>query len=367
MLKSLPVLMYHYISSWPNPIAVDPDVFEAHLEGMTKAGYRGVSLAEAEACLREGRSLPEKSVLITFDDGFLDNFVYAWPLLAKHGHKGTIFTVTNKIVDRDLPRPTLDDVWSGFLGMDELPQVNTPHSRTRDGLRVRTDLFFSWKEARLMENSDIVSIAGHTHTHRSVFTGPRFEKLFTTSHRRRTFDRIEQKVVLGLPNFERGPAMANRAFLPSDEVYELVASVVPQGKGEAREFFAHGGNEHALLKKLQALPQDRLGRMETEDEFRQRLTADLAACREALVQNLGHPVRSLAWPWGEYAPEALEIAKGLGFTTFFTTALGPNVPGKSAEAAHRFKAKNKSAKWLLSRLSVYSKPLVARIYAKMHS
>lgn len=367
MQKSLPVLMYHYISSWPNPIAVDPDVFEAHLEGLTKAGWRGVSLAEAETYLREGRALPDKAALITFDDGFLDNFVYAWPLLTKHGHKGTVFAVTNKIVGGGLPRPTLSDVWSGFVGMEELPQVNTPYNKTREGLRVRTDLFFSWQEARLMEDSGVVSVAGHTHTHRSVFTGPRFEKLFSPGGRRRTFDRVEQAVVPGLPDFERGPAMARRAFLPSDEVYDLVREMVPQERGAGREFLGRPGNEQAVVKKLKALPTKRLGRMETGEEFRERLRADLAACHDTLIQNLGHPVRTLAWPWGAYCPEALEIAKRLGFTMFFTTKVGPNPPGKSADAACRFKARNKSAGWLLSRVNIYSKPLLARVYGKMRS
>jgi len=359
--------MYHYISSWPNPIAVDPDVFESHLEGLTKAGYRGISLVEAQTFLRDGRALPDKSVLITFDDGFLDNYIYAWPLLVKHGHKGTVFAVTNKVVEEGLPRPTLSDVWSGFVGMEELPQVNTPYNKTREGLRVRTDLFFSWQEARLMEDSGILSVAAHTHTHRSVFTSPKFDKIFLPGNRRRTFDRIEQDVIFGLPNFERGPAMAHRAFLPSEEIYALIRTLVPQDRLEARDFLSNSGNELAVLKALKELPPERLGRMETDDEFRARLHQDLATCHNALVQNLGHPVHTLAWPWGKYSPEALEIAKALGFSVFFTTELGPNLPGKSANAAHRFKAKNKSAKWLLSRVGIYSKPLAARVYGKLHS
>lgn len=367
MLKSLPVPMYHYISAWPNSIAVAPEVFESHLEAMSTAGYRGVSLDEAETYLRDGRDLPKGSVLITFDDGFLDNFVYAWPLLEKHGHKATVFAVTNKIVTEDHPRPTLKDVWEGFVGMNELPQANIQGPRSgRDGLRVRTDLFFSWKEARMMESSGVVQIAAHTHTHRSVFTGPEFQKLFKPGVRRRTFDRIDQRVVYGLPNFNRGPAMANEAFLPSDELYELITSTVPQDYDGAKAYFAEPGREEELIRRLRALPAESLGRLETPEEFRARLTGDLTECRTILERELGHAVSTLAWPWGEFSKESLEIAQDLGFSVFFTTARGPNLGGRSADAAYRFKAKNRSAKWMLSRLGIYSKPLVARVYGTLH-
>lgn len=366
MPKSLPVLMYHYVSSWPNPIAVDPDVFESHLEGLGRAGYQGVGLAEAEAFLRDGEPLPDKAVLLTFDDGFLDNYVNAWPLLAKHGHKGTIFAVTNKIVEDGLPRPTLDDVWSGFVKMDDLPRVNTPVGKTREGLRVRTDLFFSWQEARLMEASGVIDVAGHTHTHRSVFTGPVFSSIIGAGARRRTFDRVDQRVVFGMPDFERGPAMAHRAFLPSQEVYDLVCAMVPQNAQEARDALARDGGQ-AVLRRLKALPVERLGRMETNDEMRARLTADLEASRKALEANLGHPVHTLAWPWGRFCPEAREAAREQGFSVFFTTRVGPNLPGRSADAACRFKARNRSARWLLARVRVYSRPLLARVYGALRS
>jgi len=367
MLKSLPVLMYHYISAWPNSIAVDPEVFEGHLTAMTKAGYKGVSLEEAGAYLRDGADLPKGSVLITFDDGFLDNFVYAWPLLEKHGHHGTVFAVTNKIVHENNPRPSLKDVWEGFVGMNELPQANIQGIRSgQDGVRVRTDLFFSWKEARLMEASGSMAVAAHTHTHRSVFTSPNFESLYKPGLKRRTFDKVDQRVILGLPRFKQGPAMAHEAFLPSDELYALIESQVPQDYDGAKGFFNSPGKEEGLLRAIRALGPERLGRMETPEEFQARLRADLAACKQILEAELGHPATSLAWPWGEFSMEALDIAKELGFSVFFTTAQGPNLPGKSADAAYRFKAKNKHPKWMLSRLNIYSKPLVARVYGTLH-
>jgi hypothetical protein len=199
-----------------------------------------------------------------------------------------------------------------------------------------------------------------------VFVGPRFDSLMEAGPRRRTFDRVDHPVLFGLPGFERGPAMAHRAFLPAREVYDMVRAAVPQTAPEAREFLGGEGGQ-ALLRRLKALPAERLGRMETDDEMRARLHDDLSTSHRLLEANLGHPVRTLAWPWGRCCPEALEIAREVGFSVFFTTRVGPNLPGKSADAACRFKARNRGARWLLSRVGIYSRPLLARVYGALRS
>lgn len=218
-----------------------------------------------------------------------------------------------------------------------------------------------------MEESGVVSVAAHTHTHRSVFTSPNFGSLFAPGARRRTFDRLDHEVLYGLPNFSRGPAMAHEAFLPSQDLLDLVREAVPQDYDGAKAFFAHMGDAQRLERTIRELPAERLGRMETPEEFRDRLRADLSACKETLERELGREATALAWPWGLFSGEALEIAKDLGFSTFFTTASGPNLPGRCADAAHRFKARNKSAKWFVSRLGIYSRPLLARAYALVHN
>jgi len=367
MLKSLPVLMYHYVSAWPNAIAVDPEVFESHLQAMSEGGFRGVGLSEAASYFMEGRALPEKSALITFDDGFLDNFVYAYPLLKKYGHKGIIFAVTGKITDQDLVRPTLDDVWSGFVGVDELPQVNRPYHSGAQGFRIRRDLFFSWEEAKAMEASGVVRVEAHSHRHRSVFTGPGFETFFKPGDRKRTFDRMEAEVLFGLPAFEHGPALARKAFYPSDEIYGLVRDTVPQDFDGAKAFFDRPGAAADLEKRILNIPREERGRIETGEEFEERVRGEIKQCRDALATHLGRKPLTFSWPWGEYCEKSLEIAKELGFSLFFTTTMGPNPPGKNPSHIHRFKAKNKKPAWLISRLGIYSRPLVAKVYGKLHA
>ena len=155
---SLPVLMYHYVSRFPGAIAVSPEHFEDQCRGMAEHGWRGIGLDEAEAFLLKGAPLPPRSLLITFDDGYLDNYVYAWPILRKYGHKGVVFAVTERMEAEKKCRPTLADVWEG-LPPSSLPPVDAPMHDTPFGYQVRRDMFFSWEEARHMESSGVMAVA----------------------------------------------------------------------------------------------------------------------------------------------------------------------------------------------------------------
>ena len=131
---SLPVLMYHYVSRFPGAIAVSPEHFEDQCRGMAEHGWRGIGLDEAEGFLLKGAPLPPRSLLITFDDGYLDNYVYAWPILRKYGHKGVVFAVTERMVaEKNAARP-LPTSGRGCLRPASLPWMRpctTPPSAIR--------------------------------------------------------------------------------------------------------------------------------------------------------------------------------------------------------------------------------------------
>lgn len=102
----VPILMYHYISE-PPPDAdsvrrvnsVTPERFESHLQYLHQAGYETITLDELLYALTQGRSLPPKSIILTFDDGYEDNFLNAFPLLEKYGMIGHFSIMTDVIND----------------------------------------------------------------------------------------------------------------------------------------------------------------------------------------------------------------------------------------------------------------------------
>ncbi len=102
----VPVLMYHYISVPPagadiyrRDLSVAPDLFAAHLDAIQQAGYTTISLYALLDHLTHGAPLPDKPVVLTFDDGYRDNYTNAFPLLRDRGLTATFFIVTDFIHD----------------------------------------------------------------------------------------------------------------------------------------------------------------------------------------------------------------------------------------------------------------------------
>ncbi|MBL3583269.1 polysaccharide deacetylase family protein [Oleidesulfovibrio alaskensis] len=362
MTKSLPVLMYHYVSKCEGSISVDPRTFEDHCRTLAARGWHGISLHEAEQFLLNGTPLPRRSVLITFDDGYLDNYIYAWPVLKKYGHKAVIFAVTSKIENHATLRPTIDDIREGRARPDALPQVDKPFIEIAEGVAERQDTFFSWSEARAMEASGVITIAAHSHSHANIFCGHEYSGFIFPRGRGRTFYEVEGENLWGMPAYPKAPAFSGNAFLPSARLMDIVRSTVPQNKIEAYNFAQQQENRDRLQRRLDALSATEAGRYETDEERDARFTKDIAACKALLEKELGHARRSFCWPWGVAGTAAKLMAEQQGFNVFFTTAPGANPP-HSAGAVHRFKVKNRSARWLLSRVRLYANPAAARIYS----
>jgi peptidoglycan/xylan/chitin deacetylase (PgdA/CDA1 family) len=95
----VPVLMYHEIADLADTtsgLAVSPDVFAAQLAYLHDAGFSTVTAGALSAILADGAgNLPERTVVLTFDDGYGDFYGNALPLLRKHGFTATVFQTTD--------------------------------------------------------------------------------------------------------------------------------------------------------------------------------------------------------------------------------------------------------------------------------
>ncbi len=404
--SSLPVMMYHYVSNFKDPISVSPARFEEHCRVLAEAGWRGVTLAEAEAYFLRGEKLPEKSCLFTFDDGFLDNYVHAWPILRKYGHAGVIFATIDRIGQGDGAgqadagqgggiargeqyspnnngecRPTLADVWAGKCRKEDLPPVDAPMRPMEGpngplGYARRHDLFISWEEARRME-AEGMAVAAHSRRHDSVFAGPCYkaEEFACPGEQRRTFYHARHADLWGLPCLKKAPSLANPAFLPDTAFVDELRKLVPQDEARAWAFFqSEAGRERlaALAARYSKPSTGKKGRLdlagvyESPQDRRARVLDDFMHCREALQQGLGHSVKTFCWPWGAYDDLALELGQEAGFELFFTTEYGVNPPA-SPLRIKRFKAKDKEAAWLLDRVKLYARPLLGRLYTTLRN
>lgn len=98
---SVPILTYHYIGNNPNPadkardnLAVVPDRFDEEMGILQKKGYTPISLDTMYSALKGNSSLPSKPIILTFDDGYIDFYTTAYPILKKYNFHATSFIPT---------------------------------------------------------------------------------------------------------------------------------------------------------------------------------------------------------------------------------------------------------------------------------
>lgn len=93
---ALPVVMYHAVLKAPGKqgtYTISPNEFEQDLIWLRENGYTSISIGELIDFVEKGSPLPDKPVMLTFDDGYYNNIHYADPLLKKYGQKAVMFIV----------------------------------------------------------------------------------------------------------------------------------------------------------------------------------------------------------------------------------------------------------------------------------
>ncbi len=101
---SVPILMYHYIGNNPNPkdkardaLSVPPDKFEAQMDYLSKNGYTPITLDTLYGIFNKQVTAPAKPVILTFDDGYIDFYTTAFPILRRFNFHAVEFIPTGLI------------------------------------------------------------------------------------------------------------------------------------------------------------------------------------------------------------------------------------------------------------------------------
>ncbi len=145
---TVPILMYHYVSTPPDPsdtlrrdLSVTPEQFASHLAYLTENGYETISLYDLALALQTDVPLPEKPIILTFDDGYADHYTNAYPLLREYGCTGTFFVVTSYL-DAELPEyvswDQITEMYAGGMSIE-------PHSYNHADLRDRDIDYVIWQ------------------------------------------------------------------------------------------------------------------------------------------------------------------------------------------------------------------------------
>ena len=93
-----PILAYHSVHPYRRDVInVSPQRFAQQMQWLADHGFRGVSLQHYRQALAAGQPSAARMVAITFDDGYLDNYTQAWPILQRHHFTATIFVVPSRV------------------------------------------------------------------------------------------------------------------------------------------------------------------------------------------------------------------------------------------------------------------------------
>ncbi|HWO43955.1 MAG TPA: polysaccharide deacetylase family protein [Candidatus Eisenbacteria bacterium] len=137
MSSALPVLTFHAIDERPEVISFPPRLFERAMAELHQSGYRTLDLADVAERLKRRAPLPQRSFVITFDDGYESVYGRAFPVLQRYGFSATVFLTVGENVER-FDRSRLPS-------MCERPML-------------------SWGEIKEMQRAGI-AFGGHTLTH----------------------------------------------------------------------------------------------------------------------------------------------------------------------------------------------------------
>lgn len=102
-IAQVPILMYHHISDVPTKnvldlsLTVTPTAFSQQLDYLQAHGYHSITFNQLFDALYYGMALPTKPIILTFDDGYEDNYTFAYPILVKHGYSGMFYIITGKV------------------------------------------------------------------------------------------------------------------------------------------------------------------------------------------------------------------------------------------------------------------------------
>lgn len=106
------ILNYHQIQNTSASLSIPLEDFDAQMNYLTSHGYVSITPEELYSGLNGQLELPKKPVLITFDDGYADNYKNAFPILRRYGMRATIFVI-----------PAFVGVYNNYLTWDEILEM----------------------------------------------------------------------------------------------------------------------------------------------------------------------------------------------------------------------------------------------------
>lgn len=202
---AVPILMYHMVDEVlvrkQESLNVTPKAFERQMSFLKRHHYKVLPLETLVDLIKENKSIPPKTVVLTFDDGYKNNYTHAFPILKKYNLPATIFIIVNEV---------------GRSQNDRL----------------------SWEELRQMQDSGLIKFGSH-----SIGAEPLININDEEELKRQIFDskkmleaKLGQKVALF--SYPEGFFTSKIAWLVKDAGYKAAVATIPCGNFPNDDLFA---------------------------------------------------------------------------------------------------------------------------------
>lgn len=310
----VPSIMYHSVGipndNWHWKYLTCPyEVFESQLKWLKLTGYTTLVFQDVYDYVMNDKPVPKKSVFLTFDDGYLDNYIYVYPLLKKYGMKGTIFVNPDFVEKSNGLRKTLDD----YASADEIKKEETLG-------------FCNWDELKKIDSEGIIDVQSHAKTHAWY---PISDKIIDFRHpddayiwmdwneypdKKPYLQCIDKKIVkLGSAVFENEKALSSKRVFINEDFQKKLQEYVDNNGGE---LFFNNPNWKIELENMASNLKDQfqiIDKSETDQDYFERIKFELEFTKNEIEKHLDKKVNFICWPGGSATKKGVLIAEELGY------------------------------------------------------
>jgi peptidoglycan/xylan/chitin deacetylase (PgdA/CDA1 family) len=321
--QGVPIWLFHQVNDKSN---TKPETLDTFFSFLKEKKYNTHTLKEIDALFKAGRKLPSKSLVLTFDDGYYDNYGVVFSLLKKYNLKA-IFFVNTLFIKEKAERPLMEIQHSDELNAHLI-------SNYFQGLDATSNQYITWEEINEMEASGLVDIQCHSHRHGMVFSNTHFKNTV-------------QSTFISAGDYFVHDGYVKEGF----PLFKMRGELTAQGykiDREGKELFI----EYALQNNLKSLPKKKrieLGnqfftedfikkhiQFYSEKQFEERVITDLNENKSQIEAHIPNKnVNGFAWPYGHQSGVSIAWMKVLGIEYFFTCKKGTNARSFKNEFIYR--------------------------------
>lgn len=311
--KSIPVLCYHKISDKSD---INTSLFRSQLQLLADKGYTTITVKQLFNFMRGEENVPEKSVVLTFDDCHFDNWVNAIPILKEFNFKGVFFCITSFL--HDTPKRQQGE------NRPDVEILNVYDSYVQAVKHGDYSQFMSKEEVYETVHTFGHEVYSHSASHSLAFCNTKQTATYPTK-KHWSLHSLYDEVCEGTKLYELGSTLAYNGYFPKDG--KLVLRSIEERAKYCRE--------------------------------------EMTKSKRELEYLLSQPCNFFCWPFGDFDRLSMQIAAEVGYLGTFTLERGPNAVNGNTHRINRIVMSGKTPlKKVEQRLRKYSNSITATIFSR---